>query len=69
MERYRRGHNGADSKSVCRKRHAGSNPALSARKTYARVMSYMARAFFVLSNIPEKYHENVTICLSNRSAV
>ena len=32
-ERYRSGHNGADSKSVCLNGHAGSNPALSARKT------------------------------------
>ena len=31
MERYRSGHNGADSKSVCAKAHAGSNPALSAK--------------------------------------
>ena len=30
MERYRSGHNGADSKSVCRKRHVGSNPTRSA---------------------------------------
>ena len=29
-ERYRSGHNGADSKSVCEQSHAGSNPALSA---------------------------------------
>ena len=33
MERYRSGHNGADSKSVCEKSHAGSNPALSAKQT------------------------------------
>ena len=32
-ERYRSGHNGADSKSVCEQSHAGSNPALSAKKT------------------------------------
>ena len=32
MERYRSGHNGADSKSVWEQSHAGSNPALSARK-------------------------------------
>ena len=32
MERYRSGHNGADSKSVCLNGHAGSNPALSAKK-------------------------------------
>lgn len=30
MERYRSGHNGADSKSVWEQSHAGSNPALSA---------------------------------------
>ncbi len=30
MERYRSGHNGADSKSVCEKSHGGSNPPLSA---------------------------------------
>ena len=33
MERYRRGHNGADSKSVCVKAHMGSNPILSAKGT------------------------------------
>ncbi len=29
-ERYRSGHNGADSKSVCEQSHGGSNPPLSA---------------------------------------
>ena len=29
-ERYRSGHNGADSKSVCLNGHGGSNPPLSA---------------------------------------
>ena len=33
MERYRSGHNGADSKSVWRQRHMGSNPILSAKKS------------------------------------
>ena len=32
MERYRSGHNGADSKSVCAKAHVGTNPTLSAMK-------------------------------------
>ena len=32
METYRSGHNGADSKSVCRKRHVGSNPTVSAKE-------------------------------------
>ena len=31
-ERYRSGHNGADSKSVCAQAHGGSNPPLSANK-------------------------------------
>ena len=31
-QRYRSGHNGADSKSVCAKAHEGSNPSLCARK-------------------------------------
>ena len=31
-ERYRSGHNGADSKSVCEQSHMGSNPILSAKK-------------------------------------
>ena len=30
MERYRSGHNGADSKSVCEQSHEGSNPSVSA---------------------------------------
>ena len=34
-ERYRSGHNGADSKSVCAKAHEGSNPSLSAIKQEA----------------------------------
>ena len=32
LERYRSGHNGADSKSVCVKAHVGSNPTLSAQQ-------------------------------------
>ena len=35
MERYRSGHNGADSKSVCANAHEGSNPSLSAKKQEA----------------------------------
>ena len=36
MERYRSGHNGADSKSVCLNGHGGSNPPLSARTRLSR---------------------------------
>ena len=32
MQRYRSGHNGADSKSVCWKQHEGSNPSLCAKR-------------------------------------
>ena len=35
LERYRSGHNGADSKSVCAQAHEGSNPSLSAKKQEA----------------------------------
>ena len=31
MQRYRSGHNGADSKSVCANAHEGSNPSLCAK--------------------------------------
>ena len=34
MERYRSGHNGADSKSVCANAHEGSNPSLSAKSGF-----------------------------------
>ena len=35
-ERYRSGHNGADSKSVCAHAHEGSNPSLSAKCGFHR---------------------------------
>ena len=38
-ERYRSGHNGADSKSVCAKAHKGSNPFLSAKTRLSRSKS------------------------------
>ena len=43
-ERYRSGHNGADSKSVCAKAHKGSNPFLSANAGHRKV-SFFALAF------------------------
>ena len=36
-ERYRSGHNGADSKSVWAQAHVGSNPTLSAKQGEARL--------------------------------
>ena len=48
MERYRSGHNGADSKSVCAQAHGGSNPPLSARMRLSRTVSRMdSHAVFV----------------------
>ena len=47
-ERYRSGHNGADSKSVCAKAHKGSNPFLSAIKETSFVYQDK-RGFFLLS--------------------
>ena len=41
MERYRSGHNGADSKSVCAQAHEGSNPSLSANKNRTFVYRQM----------------------------
>ena len=49
-ERYRSGHNGADSKSVCEQSHMGSNPILSANGTlenpvFSRVFSIRWKFF------------------------
>ena len=46
MQRYRSGHNGADSKSVCAHAHGGSNPPLCARKKHLprQVLFSMKRA-------------------------
>ncbi len=43
METYRRGHNGADSKSVCGQPHVGSNPTVSAinQDTHWGVLIFM----------------------------
>ena len=47
-ERYRSGHNGADSKSVCAKAHEGSNPSLSAIKERTFVYQMKVRFFVFL---------------------
>ena len=49
MERYRSGHNGADSKSVCANAHEGSNPSLSANKREAS--SFEGAFLFFCENI------------------
>ena len=45
MERYRSGHNGADSKSVCEQSHMGSNPILSAKKS-SKLKGFLDFSFF-----------------------
>ena len=49
LQRYRSGHNGADSKSVCGKPHEGSNPSLSA-KTLS-VVTITADNFLLLLSV------------------
>ncbi len=44
-QRYRSGHNGADSKSVCWKQHEGSNPSLCVNRSVA----FVAADFFVFT--------------------
>ena len=46
METYRSGHNGADSKSVCRQRHVGSNPTVSAKRS-GKLKGLLDFSFFV----------------------
>ena len=55
MERYRSGHNGADSKSVCAQAHEGSNPSLSANAKHTKRCAFCIggergsiRTFFTL---------------------
>ena len=45
MQRYRRGHNGADSKSVCEQSHVGSNPTRCAIWGYG---DHSPQPFFLL---------------------
>ena len=42
METYRSGHNGADSKSVRRQRHVGSNPTVSAKYKASKQVCLLA---------------------------
>ena len=49
MQRYRSGHNGADSKSVCEQSHEGSNPSRCAKSP--RTL-YRSRRLFYQSHLP-----------------
>ena len=49
MQRYRSGHNGADSKSVCGKPHEGSNPSLCAKTKAIQTGGFL----FWLYGVPE----------------
>ena len=54
MERYRSGHNGADSKSVCEQSHMGSNPILSANGT--RINPVFMRVFIHILLLQKSTH-------------
>ena len=51
MEQYRSGHNGADSKSVCRQRHVGSNPTVSARTPQLFVLRELWLVFCTMTYV------------------
>ncbi len=59
MERYRSGHNGADSKSVCAQAHEGSNPSLSAICGYLCRKAVFLHGFYYYWKVhnmePKKY--------------
>ena len=52
MERYRRGHNGADSKSVCGQPHVGSNPTISTNKKG----TFVYQKFLFCLSKPQAWH-------------
>ena len=45
MQRYRSGHNGADSKSVCANAHEGSNPSLCAKTNSRKPHGFLLFVF------------------------
>ena len=54
MQRYRSGHNGADSKSVCAQAHEGSNPSLCAKNTRNRKIAgvfFLSVVFWIWESI------------------
>ena len=57
MERYRSGHNGADSKSVWRQRHVGSNPTLSANSHEIRTHIFHKYLYVRYCDIQKKGRE------------
>ncbi len=59
LERYRSGHNGADSKSVCEQSHGGSNPPLSANKDYTVGVFYPKKNLnkSLIENAVKKLHD------------
>ena len=62
MERYRSGHNGADSKSVCAQAHEGSNPSLSAKKREASSSEGASCFLREYKQGFERSEQNNTVC-------
>ena len=62
-ERYRSGHNGADSKSVCLNGHEGSNPSLSAKCGFHRTRKPQSRDALRLFHTNERVNSNENISI------
>ena len=56
MQRYRSGHNGADSKSVCGQPHGGSNPSRCARKAGETKVLPLFLLFLLLFTAPSAFY-------------
>ena len=56
-ERYRSGHNGADSKSVCLNGHEGSNPSLSAKRPQSSRIAVFIFTLYQLAHERKKHFE------------
>ncbi len=61
-QRYRSGHNGADSKSVWEQSHEGSNPSRCAKKSVCKRICAVCRLFFFpISNIFQSVRGSGTV--------
>ena len=67
MERYRSGHNGADSKSVCEQSHMGSNPILSAKKSSKQAGFLDFSFLLVCSKSAQNYGKNSSFFGKNKA--
>ena len=71
VETYRSGHNGADSKSVCRQLHVGSNPTVSAKSDTAvdTIVSTAVSLFYSPEHSECCRRKNQYLFLKNRPRI